>query len=290
MRLAETWGNMCLIACIPASPKSHICWSSPAPPCPFGAVSQSYLRGCLLNCSPHFAPNKTFNSHIVHLSWQELKEDLQWDVNKIISIKDEDSGIRSKHSWGSNTLLNQKLIQWEIYHCSYLQIIILFSLTILPFHGNTLSKIVFSSSLWFVLQIPNWDRNKWKTSTRTSQRSQAKSCSSVDGGNYNPNEYAWCSLTKKLTQRRFWPFCLHVHTSWLPNESHTNVPDPIFKRNNNSRRGYQIQTLSQTWSDLKELQCPRVTYLFFHKNAGRYHKPISNTCPGWRQQNLLTRQ
>ena len=75
-------------------------------------------------------------------------------MNKIISIKDEDSGIRSKHSWGSNTLLNQKLIQWEIYHCSYLQIIILFSLTILPFHGNTLSKIVFSSSLWFVLQIP----------------------------------------------------------------------------------------------------------------------------------------
>ena len=28
-------------------------------PCLFGAVSQSYLRCCLLGCSPHFAPNKT---------------------------------------------------------------------------------------------------------------------------------------------------------------------------------------------------------------------------------------
>ena len=116
MRLTETWRNMCLIACIPASPKSHICWSSPTLPCLFGAVSQNYLRCCLLDCSPYFAPNKTFNSHIVHLSWQEFKEDFQWDVNKIISIKDDDSGIGSNHSWGSNFLLNQKLTQWEIYH------------------------------------------------------------------------------------------------------------------------------------------------------------------------------
>ena len=27
--------------------------------CLFGAISQSYLRCCLLGCSPHFAPNKT---------------------------------------------------------------------------------------------------------------------------------------------------------------------------------------------------------------------------------------
>ena len=29
------------------------------PHCHFGAVSQSYLRSCLLGCSPHFSPNKT---------------------------------------------------------------------------------------------------------------------------------------------------------------------------------------------------------------------------------------
>ena len=29
------------------------------PHCHFGAVSQSYLRCCLLGCSPHFSPNKT---------------------------------------------------------------------------------------------------------------------------------------------------------------------------------------------------------------------------------------
>ena len=29
------------------------------PPCLFGAVSQSYLKCCLLGCSPHFTPNKT---------------------------------------------------------------------------------------------------------------------------------------------------------------------------------------------------------------------------------------
>ena len=37
------------------------------PHCCFGAVSQSYLRCHLLGCSPHFAPNKTHNSQVVHL-------------------------------------------------------------------------------------------------------------------------------------------------------------------------------------------------------------------------------
>ena len=67
-RLVEIfWKNMYLIACILPSPKSHILTS---PPCLFGSVSQSYLRWCLLGCSPHFAPdilfcNLTCNSHIV---------------------------------------------------------------------------------------------------------------------------------------------------------------------------------------------------------------------------------
>ena len=29
----------------------------------------SYLRSCHLGYHPHFAPNKTWNSHVVHLSW-----------------------------------------------------------------------------------------------------------------------------------------------------------------------------------------------------------------------------
>ena len=65
MRLVETlWKNICLIACIPSSPKSHTCWPSPYL---FGAVSQSYLRCCFPGFSPHFAPKSilTRNSHIV---------------------------------------------------------------------------------------------------------------------------------------------------------------------------------------------------------------------------------
>ena len=37
------------------------------PHCRFGAVSRSYLRCCLLGCSPYFAPRKTHNSQVVHL-------------------------------------------------------------------------------------------------------------------------------------------------------------------------------------------------------------------------------
>ena len=35
------------------------------PLCLFEAVSQSYLRCCLPGCGPHFAPDKTCNSHTV---------------------------------------------------------------------------------------------------------------------------------------------------------------------------------------------------------------------------------
>ena len=52
----------------PPSPKPCILTF---PHCRFGAVSQSYLRCCLLGFSLHFVPNKTLQSHIVHLfSWQ----------------------------------------------------------------------------------------------------------------------------------------------------------------------------------------------------------------------------
>ena len=45
-------------------------------PCLFGAVSQSYLRCCLLGCSPPFAQNTTtLSSHVVHFcfrsAWQK---------------------------------------------------------------------------------------------------------------------------------------------------------------------------------------------------------------------------
>ena len=57
-RLTETfWKNICLIACIPPSPK--VTYKLTFLPCLFGAVSQSYLRCYLLGCSPHFTPNKT---------------------------------------------------------------------------------------------------------------------------------------------------------------------------------------------------------------------------------------
>ena len=60
--LAETfWKNMCLVACTPTSPKSHIYCHSPYF---FGTVSQNYLRCCLLSCSSRFAANKTSNSHV----------------------------------------------------------------------------------------------------------------------------------------------------------------------------------------------------------------------------------
>ena len=56
-RLAETFcKSMCLIACTPPSPKSHICWP---PLLPLWSSSQSCLKCCLPGYSPHFAPNKT---------------------------------------------------------------------------------------------------------------------------------------------------------------------------------------------------------------------------------------
>ena len=53
------------------SPVTKITYILTFPPCLFGSVFQSYLRCCLLGCSPHFAPdilpcNLTCNSHIVH--------------------------------------------------------------------------------------------------------------------------------------------------------------------------------------------------------------------------------
>ena len=65
------------------SPKPYILTF---PHCPFGAVSESYLRCCLLGCSPHFAPNKislttltswfffpvdSFNSKGIKLHWKQ---------------------------------------------------------------------------------------------------------------------------------------------------------------------------------------------------------------------------
>ena len=44
--------NTCLITRIPSSPRSHTYWPST---CLFGAVSQSYLKCCLLGYSPHIA-------------------------------------------------------------------------------------------------------------------------------------------------------------------------------------------------------------------------------------------
>ena len=46
---------MCLIACTLPSPKSH----TDLPHCLLGAVSQSWVRCCLLGYSPHFTPNKS---------------------------------------------------------------------------------------------------------------------------------------------------------------------------------------------------------------------------------------
>ena len=50
---------MCLIACNP-SPNS-IYWPFP---CLFAAVSQSYVKFCFLDCSPHFAPDKTLLANL----------------------------------------------------------------------------------------------------------------------------------------------------------------------------------------------------------------------------------
>ena len=54
---------MCLIACIPPSPKSHIF-------CLFRAVFHNYLRCCLPGCNPYFASNinLTHISYFVHRS------------------------------------------------------------------------------------------------------------------------------------------------------------------------------------------------------------------------------
>ena len=132
--------------------------------------------------------------------------------------------------------LNEKYII-----CSYLQIIIPFSLTILPFHRNTLSKIVFSSSSWFVLQIPTGTEINGKhVPGHPSDPKPSRVVLSMEPIIILMNMID-AHLQRNWAQRKFWPFCLHVHTSWLPNESHTNVPDPIFKRNSNSTRGYQIK-------------------------------------------------
>ena len=49
--------NVCLTAHAPPSLKSYIALTFPL--FPFGTVFRSYLKCCLLGCSPHFAPNKT---------------------------------------------------------------------------------------------------------------------------------------------------------------------------------------------------------------------------------------
>ena len=51
--------------CIELLLHQNIYW--PSPNYLSGAVSQSSLRCCLPRCSPHFAPNKTHNSHVMHL-------------------------------------------------------------------------------------------------------------------------------------------------------------------------------------------------------------------------------
>ena len=64
-KLHKTSRNLlekCVLDCMYLfSPKSHIYWPPPTHPLTpaFGEVSQSYLRGCLTGCSPHFAPDRT---------------------------------------------------------------------------------------------------------------------------------------------------------------------------------------------------------------------------------------
>lgn len=79
-------------------------------------------------------------------------------------------------------------------------------------------------------------------------------------------------LTYKETELRenFFPFVYVYTPAGSLNESHThkNVPDPIFKRNNNSTRA-NVKTLLRPWSELKELQCPwSHTYFFTKIQAG----------------------
>ena len=56
---------------MPPLPKSHILTFTFYL---FGAVSQTYLRGCLLGCSPHFAPPQktTHTLNVVHLFLVDL--------------------------------------------------------------------------------------------------------------------------------------------------------------------------------------------------------------------------
>lgn len=113
--------------------------------------------------------------------------------------------------------LNEKYIT-----CSYLQIIILFSLTILPFHRNTLSKIVFSSSLWFVPQIPTGTEINGKhVSGPPRDPRPSRVVLSMEAIIILMNMLD-AHLQRNWAQRKIFPFCLHVHTSWLPNESHTH--------------------------------------------------------------------
>lgn len=150
--------------------------------------------------------------------------------------------------------------------CSYLQIIILFSLTILPFHRNTLSKIVFSSSLWFVPQIPAQDEINGKhVSGPPRDPRPSRVVLSMEAIIILMNMLD-AHLQRKLSSEKIFPLFTCTHQLAPKRVSHTQkCPWSYFQRNNNSTRGYQIKTLSQTWSELKELQCQGSHTYFFTK-------------------------
>ena len=75
----------------PPSPKSHICWPSPHL---FGAVSQSYLRCCLLGYSPHFVSNN--NSQLLTpcfffftWQWEWIRVGPRWE-NRCVKSKTQE--------------------------------------------------------------------------------------------------------------------------------------------------------------------------------------------------------
>ena len=59
---------------------------------------------------------RTNKKYCQQYCFKSFKMTFNWDMNKIISVKNEDWGIKNNHRRGNNFLLNQKLTQWEIYH------------------------------------------------------------------------------------------------------------------------------------------------------------------------------
>ena len=85
---------------------------------PFGAVSQNYLRWCLLGCSPHFIPSKTHLATLTLCIFLVNSYGGQWsDLSRLPSFAWTSWGIGALVPAAAGTLVPIRLLgecRWEL--------------------------------------------------------------------------------------------------------------------------------------------------------------------------------